>query len=61
MVQIFTYSQLDMLSVELDHNPENPARSVMMGGVTRYKELNTHNCTCQKSKKRPVATTHCLR
>lgn len=37
MIQIFTYSKLDMFLIESTHKPERPARSVMMG--TKYNEM----------------------
>lgn len=40
-----------MLSVELTHNPDNPARSVMMGGVKTCKEPNTHLYLPEKQEK----------
>ena len=40
-----------MLPVEFTHNPDNPARSVMMGGVKTCKEPNTHLYLPEKQEK----------
>lgn len=42
MTQIFTYSKLDMFFIESTHNPERPARSVMMGTKRNETQRTKH-------------------